>query len=189
MRDVEREVVRALKAGEGDYREQDIERIQFQDCDLSGQSFFQASLENVVFTRCNLSLVDFRHARLQAVRFVECKLVGIPFLNADPFALEIHFQSCKLISCNFGGMRLRKAAFRDCDLQDCAFIGSDMAEADFSRSMFRGSEFNGTDLRKADFRGAAGYRINPLNNKVRKARFDLPEVLSLLEFLDIEITP
>jgi uncharacterized protein YjbI with pentapeptide repeats len=184
----EKIVVRGLRAGAGDTREREIERTDFHDCDFTGQDFFKAALESVTFTRCNLSMADFRSAKLQGVRFVECKLVGISFMEADPFALQIQVESCKVMGCLFGGMRLRKVVLRDCDFQDCSFVGADLSEADFSRSTFRASEFNTTNLQKADFRGASGYQINPLSNNVKRARFSLPEALSLLGYLGVELS-
>ena len=44
-----------------------------------------------------------------------------------------------------------------------------------------------TNLMKADFRGAKNYVISPQDNRVRKAKFSFPEVLSLLKCLEIEI--
>jgi hypothetical protein len=43
------------------------------------------------------------------------------------------------------------------------------------------------DLRKANFRGAVNYSINPLTNKLLKAKFSRPEVMTLLDHLEILI--
>ena len=43
------------------------------------------------------------------------------------------------------------------------------------------------NLEKASFVGARGYSIDPRSNKIRKAAFSVPDVLSLLEAFEIVI--
>ncbi len=52
---------------------------------------------------------------------------------------------------------------------------------------FAGARFSTTNLSKADFRGATNYSIRPDNNKLKKAKFSLPEATLLLYGLDIEL--
>ncbi|MGO8695160.1 MAG: hypothetical protein ACLQMF_15980 [Rectinemataceae bacterium] len=42
-------------------------------------------------------------------------------------------------------------------------------------------------MRKAVFKNAHGYSIDPRNNKIQKAVFSVPEVLSLLDCFDIAL--
>jgi uncharacterized protein YjbI with pentapeptide repeats len=59
--------------------------------------------------------------------------------------------------------------------------------ADFGKSDLTGSTFHNSNLSKANFIGAINYSINPLTNKLSKAKFSKPEALSLLDHLDIII--
>jgi len=61
-------------------------------------------------------------------------------------------------------------------------------EADFRETDLEGNIFHHADLSKADFRDVKNYSINPQSNILKKARFSIPEVLSLLNFFDIQIS-
>ena len=50
-----------------------------------------------------------------------------------------------------------------------------MAESNFRDSDFTKAHFDATNLIKSDFRGAINYLIDPIGNKIRGARFSLPE--------------
>ncbi len=67
--------------------------------------------------------------------------------------------------------------FTECDLTAASFDNCDMLEATFDRTI----------LEKADFRTAYHYSINPEVNRIKKAKFSLPEVTGLLNKYDIEI--
>jgi len=78
-------------------------------------------------------------------------------------------------------------SFKSSELQDCDFYEAILAGADFSDCNLKGSLFENCDLREADFRRAMNYAIDPTQNKLKKARFSMPEVLSFLAPLEIEI--
>ena len=52
---------------------------------------------------------------------------------------------------------------------------------------FERSRFSKTNLSGADFRGARNYYIDVRNNNVKKARFALPEAMSLLGSFEVII--
>jgi uncharacterized protein YjbI with pentapeptide repeats len=66
-------------------------------------------------------------------------------------------------------------------------MNTNLSEVDFSQSRFKEVYFLDCDLRKADFTDAVGYNINIFTNRVEKAVFSLPEVISLLKPLNIVI--
>lgn len=90
--------------------------------------------------------------------------------------------------CNFSDLPLKGTFFRDCILHDAIFTQSQLSESDFEGSDLKGSIFHHTNLEKASFLNAINYSIHPLNNKLSKAKFSKPEVLSLLDHLDISIS-
>ena len=53
--------------------------------------------------------------------------------------------------------------------------------------VYKRQVFTGANLTRADFRGAKDYVISPQDNRVRRAKFSFPEVMSLLRCLEIEI--
>jgi uncharacterized protein YjbI with pentapeptide repeats len=52
---------------------------------------------------------------------------------------------------------------------------------------FKDSKFSNTDLSYADFTQAKNYDINPNYNKIKRAIFSIPEVLTLLQGFDVVI--
>ena len=77
------------------------------------------------------------------------------------------FLSCKMHGVDFSYCELNFAIFKACDLQDAIF--------------------EQTNLEKADFRTAKNYTIDPEKNRIKKAKFSMPEVVGLLAKFDIQI--
>ena len=67
------------------------------------------------------------------------------------------------------------------------FEECDLTEADFRECNLEEAVFVNDNLMKADLRGAKNYVISPESNRVRKAKFSFPEVMSLLKCLEIEV--
>ena len=77
-------------------------------------------------------------------------------------------------------------------MQNCVAREVDFAETNFSETNLRGTDFTAarfanTNLTKADLRQAKNYSIRPDSNKIKKAKFSLPEAMLLLYGLDIEL--
>ncbi len=68
---------------------------------------------------------------------------------------------------------------------DVDFRETDLAQANFKGTDLADSLFVATDLTEADLSQARNYRIDPSQNIVKKAKFSLPEAMSLLYGLDI----
>jgi fluoroquinolone resistance protein len=78
---------------------------------------------------------------------------------------------------SFNGSHLKESHFTNTSL-----IGADFTDADLS-----GTIFHNCDLCKADFSSARRYDIDPQTNKIKKAKFSLPEAVGLLRGFDIMI--
>ena len=79
----------------------------------------------------------------------------------------------------FKGTELRETDFSECDLTGAVFDDCDLGGATFEKTV----------LEKADFTNARNYSINPESNRIRKARFSMPEVVGLLHGYEIEVSP
>ena len=77
------------------------------------------------------------------------------------------FQGSKLSECDFNETLLSEANFKGCDLE--------------------GTLFHQCDLKGADFREAVHYSIDPQANLIKKAKFSIPDALSLLKGFDIAL--
>ena len=92
------------------------------------------------------------------------------------------------MGCNFSDLKMKRTSFLGSKVKECYFNDTFLMEADFRETDLEGSIFHHADLSKADFRDAKNYSINPQSNTLKKARFSIPEALSLLNFFDILIS-
>lgn len=92
------------------------------------------------------------------------------------------------MGCNFSSLKMKRTDFLGSKVKECHFNDTFLVEADFRECDLQGSLFHHADLSKADFRDAKNYSIDPQLNFLKKARFSVPDALSLLNFFDIEIT-
>lgn len=151
--------------------------------DLAG-----AELEDVLFEACSLVATNLTDTRFSSVTFERCKLIGVDFRKCRAFpSVDVSFVDCVLDACNFSDLALRKQKFVSCDVRRCVFLRTDLSDADFSHSDLDESIFHECDLRRADFSRARNYLVDPNGNKIAKAKFSLPEAVSLLRGFEIEL--
>jgi len=82
---------------------------------------------------------------------------------------------------------MKKSGFIGSMVRKSDFIGVDLGDSDFSGSDLQESRFHNANLENVNFVGARNYYINPMNNKLKKAKFSSPEVLSLLAGFGISV--
>jgi len=87
----------------------------------------------------------------------------------------------------FIGLYMYQAMFNECSLKESCFEDADLEKAIFHNTDLTSATFNNTNLTKADLSTAKNYNINVGANKLHKAKFSLPEAMSLLYSMDIEI--
>lgn len=168
-----------------------IEEIEFSGCTFEKVNFEKAELKKVRFEGCefknsSLALMTVKDCRFIDCIFTNCKLIGINWTLADR-PVEIKASKSKLDFSVFYGMDLRRIELTDSSAKEVNF-----EEADLSRGIFTGTDFilakfKNTNLSMADMREALNYDINPAYNNIKKAKFSLPEALTLLQCFDVEI--
>lgn len=82
-------------------------------------------------------------------------------------------------------------------MKNTCFCGSKIKESHFTNTLLQGADFedvdltgtifHNSDLSKADFSKTVNYQVDPLTNKIKKAKFSLPEAVGLLRGFDITI--
>ena len=87
----------------------------------------------------------------------------------------------------FIGLNLADIRVVDCIAIDVDFREADLSRADFTGTDLTSSLFNDTNLTAADLSQARNYDIDPVQNIIKSARFSLPEAMSLLYSMDIEL--
>ncbi|MCB0113948.1 MAG: pentapeptide repeat-containing protein [Caldilineaceae bacterium] len=174
--------------------QEEIRSRAFYDCTFTKCSFREAKFayckfNDCTFVDCDLSLAAFVDTSFRDTRFERSLLVGVNWTLADwpDFTREaqVGFLKCTLDYATFIGLKLHKLQLVECSVKDVDFSDADLTEADFGRAVLAKSQFRNTNLTKANFEGAAEYQINPTQNNITKARFAMPEAMSLLYGLDI----
>lgn len=170
--------------------------IRFRDCRFSRCNFSEATLASCRFSdcdfvECNLSLARLTSSGFAAVTFTDCKMVGIDWTRAHwpavRMAKALAFTRCVLNDSSFFGLDLAELALIECRAVDVDFTDANCRDADFSHTDLKDSVFARTRLAGANLSGAQNYRIDIFNNDIKRARFSLPEAVSLLDSLDIEL--
>ena len=168
-----------------------IKSRRFEECQFDACSFIDCRLDkckflNCKFNECILSAVVPMDCHFVEVKFSRCKAIGIDWTKAHKIE-DLEFNECKINYSNFKLLKLPKIKIVKCEAREVDFIETDMSDGDFKHTDFEKSRFFKTDLTRADFTATVNYAIDVSTNTIKKARFSLPEALSLLNSLDIII--
>lgn len=166
----------------GEYENCRFNNCDFSNCDLSGIRFTDCT-----FNACNLSLAKLSQTAFRDAVFINCKMLGLQFDTCAPFGLSFRFENCILNHSTFYGTKIKKTRFKDSNLLETDFSQCDLSESIFLSCDLTNAIFDSTLLLKADFRTSVNYRIDPENNRIKKAKFSLDGLPGLLQKYDIEI--
>ena len=109
------------------------------------------------------------------------------FEGVNPFRLSFRFHDCLLDYASFYKLTLKGGIFENCSLKSVEFSEANLSRANFTGSTLDDAIFQQTNLSQADFRSSVGYRINPISNTIRGAKFSKEEVMGLLVDFGIKI--
>jgi uncharacterized protein YjbI with pentapeptide repeats len=161
----------------------------FLRCSLGESVFRNCRFVNCVFRECDLSLVRVPDSRFTSTRFENSRVVGVNWTEADwpqaGLGDPIGFFESAISHSTFMGLSLIDVEIRDCVAIDVDFREANLSRADFTGTDLSRSLFSSTDLSEADLSRARNYQIDPGQNRLKQARFSLPEAMSLLYSLDI----
>jgi fluoroquinolone resistance protein len=161
-------------------------KCSFVNCNLNKVEFENCRFEDCDFNYCDLSLVRLKSCEFIDARFYESKLLGINWTDVRT-PIRIEFRKCKLNHSTFFGLNLRSIIIEDCIANEVDFTDAALYRANCIMTDFKDSKFSNTDLSYADFALAKNYDIDPNYNKIKRAIFSIPEVLTLLQGFDIVI--
>ncbi|MDF1794979.1 MAG: pentapeptide repeat-containing protein [Coxiellaceae bacterium] len=180
-----------LDAVESEFNAVSFERCKFHGCDFSGGKFNKCKFIDCEFVSCNLSVIEVAGSNFSEVVFEKSKCVGINWTQA--YWPQIHltsplaFYHCNLNHSSFFGLQLNELVCENSQAHEVDFREADLSNAVFGYTDFAGCQFVKTNLTRADFTGAQNYQMDISLNKLTKAKFSFPEVVCLLDLLDIEI--
>lgn len=174
-----------------EYNDKNLDSIYFDDCTFIKCDFSKSKISNCKFTECkfvncDLSLSILKSSTFNDVTFENCKLIGISWSSCqEPF--DVKFESCNISQNSFHLMDLRKMKFINSLIKDSGFEECNMEKTLFDNCDLQLSSFIKNNLKKANFVTSKNYLIEPKQNDLTKASFSLPEALSFLSLLPIEI--
>jgi len=178
------------------YEDQSFENFEFVECNFTKCQFLNIKLTNCKFKNCKfnncvIGNVKFLYSEAKNLEFVNSVLIGIIWNDLKNKGIETaifrsmksctikynYFTNLKLVKYDFSGSQFDESYFEECKLTDAKFNGVNL----------HGTKFIKCDLSGADFRDALEYEIDIADNKLKKAKFSFPEVVSLLSSLNIII--
>jgi fluoroquinolone resistance protein len=132
------------------------------------------------------------NCRFNDVEFTRSKLIGIDWTTTDSSGVNralfsVSFEDCVLDYCSFYGLTVAKTKLTRCSAIGVELSEADLRETDCSGTDFAQARFSRANLERANFVGALNYGIDPLDCRIKGARFSLPEAALLLTSLGVVI--
>lgn len=164
----------------------------FDRCTFAGCELSRCVFTDCIFTNCDLGVATVPYSRFTESRFTGCQLSGIDWTAAGSSTLSRlvampDFEECLLDYGSFFGLNLHGRAIVGCSARELDLREADASAANLHGTDFSGALFHHTNLTGADLTGASNYDIDPRANVVTKARFSLPEAVSLLRGFEVLI--
>lgn len=185
------DVFKGLDLPNVEVSETEFHQCVFRDCSLKEAAFRKCRFVECQFYGSDLSLIDVAGSAFIGVSFEDCTLVGVNWARADWSALNLgkslDFRRCALSHSTFLSVPLKASSLIDCVARNVDFREADLTRVDLSGTDLSEGLFQGTNLRKANLSSARNYAINPDENSIAGAKFALPEAMSLLYNMDIEL--
>lgn len=161
----------------------------FENCYLLECLFQKCTFTHCTFINCDISALKVTNSKFIEVVFESSKVIGVDWTQAGKVGsympLSLKFFQSTLTYSTFFGLNLAHIEVVKCIVHEVDFTDADISEGNFRETDFLESKFHNTNLSKADFRQARNYTIDPRANIVKKAKFSLPEAMTLLSGFDI----
>jgi len=165
----------------------DFNDCKFEGCNFSNTNYSNYEFHNCIFHNCDCSLMAIDNCTLDDVVFENSKLSGINFSRVSSFLFSVSFKECILDYTVFKKNNLKNTLFSECSIKEACFIETNLKSAGFPGCELSNTLFERSDMEKADFTTARNYYIDLDKNKIKGAKFSLPEAANLLRKYDIEI--
>ena len=176
---------------EGRVENIDFQHCQFKQCKFTSVTFSKVTFTDCDFESCDLSLSKLPGCKFSEVSFKDSKLVGINWTELSwplvKLASPLYFYGSNLSHSSFFSLPLADLIVEDCKAHDVDFREANLSHASFMGTDLQNSLFMHTNLKHADFTNATNYSIDIQSNTITQASFSLPDVLALLNSLDIKI--
>ncbi len=178
------------------FQKHSIEHCRFLDCRFENCTFEECSLSNCVFANCsffNCTIISpvSNYSEVKNAVFQNCNLIGIHWSELRPSGRYGHsierLENCFIKYNLFTEMSFIKFDFSSNVILESVFEKCSMYESNFRTCRMEATQIIQCDIRKADFQDARGYVIDITSNKMKQAKFSFPDVIALLDPLEITI--
>lgn len=178
------------------FAEELFDGCEFLECEFENCTFEECTVQNCRFTdckfyHCTIISLSAKHTEVKRAEFDKCNLIGVHWnelLPAGRICEPIHkLKNCCFKYSSFVDMNFKRFDFSGNSILESAFETCDLTESSFQDCRLNATQFIKNDLRGANFRGAAGYQIDIITNKISDAKFSFPEAINLLNGLGIMI--
>jgi len=178
---------------EGIIHNQAITSKLFEECTFINCNFSHATLKSCKFRyckfiRCNLSLVNITSCAFVDIQFSECKIIGVNWTYCELLWMPIIFHKSNISQSTFMGLKLQSVTISDCIVRECDFRECDLSKAMLTENDFHNTLFGKTNFSHADLTNSINYVIDIRENQLKGAKFSLPEAITLLHSLEIELS-
>jgi uncharacterized protein YjbI with pentapeptide repeats len=175
-----------------EYSRQSFDGGEFDTCTFVGCDFSYTDLGSCIFSECvfddcRMLLTTIVDTVLRRVEFRDSDLRGIDFEPAAEFGFEIASKGSRFDNCSFVRRKMKNTLFRGGELRECYFAECDLSGTSFDECVMAGTTFERCDLSGADLRTAIGYVVNPLDNRVARARFSEQNLAGLVSELGVVV--
>lgn len=165
----------------------EFESCVFRECDFSYTDFAEALLVDCRMESCRFVVPKLENSHLRNVVFEKCRLAGLDFGQCAAPGFSVEFRGSRTESCSFYQRKMGRTRFDDSELIACLFADCDLTEASFAGCRLTDTDFDRCRLGGADFRTAVDFRIDPVSNTIKKARFSHDNLAGLLTGFDLVI--
>ena len=179
-----------------DLSRQEVVGQQYEQCRFTNCNFAEAQLKacnfyDCEFRSCDLSLIKVMDCDFSSTLIEDSKAIGVNWAEIRRPAVRVYcpveFIRCNINYSSFMSLDLREIQIIGCEAKDVNFSEANLSKSNLSDSDFAGSIFNKTNLCCADFTHAVNYYIDIYHNPIKGAKFSIPEAISLLGSLEVEI--
>lgn len=181
-----RETLTGLTLSDETVNTMEFEECLFNKCIFINCKFERCKFLGCIFQECTLSAVNPSNSRFINVEFSISKVIGFDWTKAIEIE-GLKFSDCQVNYSNFRMLKLPGIQIVNCEAKDTDFIEADLSGGIFKHTDFENSQFFKANLSNADLRGAKNYYMDVRNTIFGKTKFSMPEVLGLLNGLDIII--
>jgi uncharacterized protein YjbI with pentapeptide repeats len=124
---------------------------------------------------------------LNNAQFTNSKILGLNFSECIDFLFSVSFDNCILDYSSFQGKKMNKTIFKDSSLKGVNFTQTDLSASSFNNCDLESAIFNQSNLSSVDFTNAHNFSIDPEYNSLKKAKFSLQSLPSLLSKYNIKV--